>query len=154
MPPKHCDFILQCLPFPVKVKNNFLETTVVLYWGQSSFPIVWKIWKNHSDDLSTCRQDVKICKISVKSWYHDNLGYLLSNTFWNMIQQYFRHFRDSLYFPQLSFGKTVGPGLAQLVERLAYRYSESTSSNLATSPLQQYVGTGPDAYRLPRGWQV
>ena len=24
---------------------------------------------------------------------------------------------------------TVGPGLAQLVERLAYRYSESTSSN-------------------------
>ena len=50
--------------------------------------------------------------------------------------------------------KSVGPGLAQLVERLAHRYSENMSSNPGNLPLQQYVGTGPATRRPPRGRQL
>ena len=35
--------------------------------------------ENHYDDFSTCRQDVKIWKISVKSHRHNDSEYLLSN---------------------------------------------------------------------------
>ena len=41
-----------------------------------------------------------ICTISVKSPYGKNLEYFLSNTLWNMVQQYSLHFPDSLYFSQ------------------------------------------------------
>ena len=37
--------------------------------------------KNQYEDVSACRQAVKICKISVKSPYDENFEYLLSNTF-------------------------------------------------------------------------
>ena len=49
---------------------------------------------------------------------------------------------------------SVGPGLAQLVDRLAHSILRARVRILATSPLQQYVGTGPAACQPPRGRQV